>query len=228
MTLVKRQNMKSIKTFIVGLILLTSSDTFGQVLNLQTGASISKMDWQLNGLEYNFYNDYIFTPSLLVGLDYLNHKHYNLSSNIGFVQKGGEGFSLLQRINGELIGTNKEKIKFNYFSINTLIDFKLPINERITPFISIGPRFDYLMSYSEQLEGLKNTGNLKIASYGLLLGGGIKYNLSRIQLGIRADYYYNFTPVAEWEPFEHNTGGVVKNNTFTLNLIIGYSLKKSE
>ena len=45
-------------------------------------------------------------------------------------------------------------------------------------------------------------------SAGMILGTGIKYDFSRFKIGIRADYYLEFT----------KTLGMMRTSTFTFNL----------
>ena len=104
------------------------------------------------------------------------------------------------------------------------LDLKYPIKEKIIPFISFGPRFDYLIGYTKQFNALNEVDVLKNYSIGLILGGGVKYDLSRIQIGLRADYYLNFDKIADWPAQTGNLGGKVKDKTMILNLMIGYKL----
>jgi len=53
----------------------------------------------------------------------------------------------------------------------------------------------------------------------------LKYDLKPIQVGIKADYYLNFSKVADWNSEQTGIGGEVNVNTFTINLTLGYKLK---
>ena len=71
-----------------------------------------------------------------------------------------------------------------------------------------------------ELDAIKNT------SFGLILGGGIKYDISILQFGLRADYYLDFSnKIAEWAIDNSGVGGVISVNAYTINLTIGYRLK---
>lgn len=92
-------------------------------------------------------------------------------------------------------------------------------------FISFGPRFEYLYSSSKHFDVLEEKKELKNTSYGLILGGGVKYDISNFQFGLRADYYYDFTKVAEWTIENTGISGEATVNAFTINLTMGYKLK---
>lgn len=57
--------------------------TNGQMIKIQGGTSISKLDWQLKGVDIGpFYNEAMIGYSIFAGLDYLDKQYFNLSSNI--------------------------------------------------------------------------------------------------------------------------------------------------
>ncbi len=210
---------------IYAVLLLTSGFSYAQILKLQAGTSLSKLDWTVNNMNVAPYNKTMVGYSLFAGMDYLDKKFFNLSSNLGFLRKGGQSKTTLTNADGVAVETITEKAKLDYISINTMIDLKYPITDKIIPFVSVGPRFDYLLSHSSQFDGLKSMNELNSTSIGLNLGGGLKYNLSKIQIGLRADYYLNFSKIADWPAQTGNLGGQIKDRTMLINLTIGYKLK---
>lgn len=217
--------MKKTGLLLIGLTIAVL--TYGQTIKIQGATSISKLDWKLKGMNIDpFYNETLVGYSIFAGLDYLDKPYYNLSTNIGMIRKGGKDEVVLTDLFGELTGqTITEKPTLDYLSINTMIDLKYKIKETVTPFISFGPRFDYLVSSSNHFDSIEEIEELKSTSIGLILGGGLKYDISNIQFGLRADYYLDFTKVADWTIENTENGGEVTVNTFTINLSIGYRLK---
>lgn len=217
--------MKQIVFILLGLMI--SSLTFGQTIKLQTGVSLSQLDWKYTGVSIDpVYNETFIGYSVLAGIDYMETKYFNLSSNLGVVREGGKGEIQLVDQSGEITGqTITKKPTLDYLLLNTTIEIKYPIKERISPFISVGPQFEYLLSNSEEFDGLKKTNELHSTSIGLLLGGGVTYDLQRIQLGLSADYHLNFTKVADWTNEQTGIGGEIALKTFTTHLTIGYKLK---
>jgi len=144
--------------------------------------------------------------SFFVGMDYLQHKNFNLSSNIGMLRKGGQALLYSNWGYGQGI-----KATLDYLSLNTTCDFQFPIEDKRTPYISFGPRVDILLNPISEYNKI---------NYGLLLGGGLKYDINnKLQLGLRADYYLNFKDISK-------TGQTrtVSDKTFTTNLVLGYRL----
>lgn len=217
--------MKKTVLLLIGLTMVILS--YGQTIKIQAGTSISKLDWQLKGVTIgSIYDETLIGYSIFAGVDYLDKRYFNLSSNIGMIRKGGKDEFALMDQNGVLTGqTITEKATLDYLSINTMIDLKYRIKEIVLPFISIGPRFDYLVSSSKHFDSLKEIDELKRISIGLILGAGLKFDISNLQFGLRADYYLDFTKVADWTIENSEISGKVTVNTFTINLTIGYRLK---
>jgi len=217
--------MKRLVIILLGLTITILTN--GQTIKIQGGTSISNLNWELMGVNVDpIYEETLIGYSFFAGIDYFDKQYFNLSSNIGMIRKGGKDEVQLTDISGALTGqTITEKATLNYLSLNTTIDFKYSIKETVTPFISFGPRFDYLLSSSEHFDGLEEIDKLKNTSIGLILGGGLKYDISNIQFGLRADYYLDFAKVAEWKIENTGNDGEVTVNTFTVNITIGYKLK---
>jgi hypothetical protein len=83
--------------------------------------------------------------------------------------------------------------------------------------LSAGPRIDFLTSAKWDGDGDEITGNNTI-NIGMILGGGIKSNFGRFQLGIRGDYFLNFNSI-------YNSDHVdVNDRTFNLSFFVGYRI----
>jgi len=193
---------------LLSIALLIAGVSFGQVLKIQSGVSISNIDIQTSGNSDNLTQDNkrLVGYSFFVGMDYLQHKNFNLSSNIGMLRKGGQALLYSNWGYGQGI-----KATLDYLSLNTTCDFQFPIEDKITPYISFGPRVDVLLNSISEYNKI---------NYGLLLGGGLKYDINKkLQLGLRADYYLNLRDISK-------TGQTrtVSDKTFTTNLVLGYRL----
>lgn len=214
--------MKQFKLLVFGLLL--SSLASGQTVKIQTGTTVSKLDWEIGNMNFSPYNETLIGYSVFAGIEYLENKFFNLSSNLGVVRKGGKEKVTYVTETGELIDKKTEKATLDYITVNSTFDIQYPIKDKVLPFMSVGPRFDYLISYSNVFDSLKEIDALKKYNIGLILGGGIKYDLSKVQIGLRADYYLDFYKVADWPAQTGNLGGKVNDKTVTLNFMIGYKL----
>lgn len=103
--------------------------------------------------------------STTVGVDYFETKWTFLSANLGLVQRG--------------ISKN------SYTTANIQGNIKLSQGKFI-PFFSIGPRVDYFLDAPE----IWDHSRYVIGANG---GVGLMKRMEKLELGVRADYHYNFT-----------------------------------
>jgi len=214
------------KLVLIITILLCTSLTYGQIIKIQGGLSISSIDWELKNINASpIFDDNLLGYSIFAGIDYMDNKYYNLSSNIGLIKKGGKDELQLVDADFEFTGDSKVmKPTLEYLTLNTLFEVKYSIKEIVSPFISFGPRIDYLVKSSKEFDSLEEMNELKSISIGMILGGGLKYDFNKIQFGIRYDYNLNFNKIAEWKVETSNISGQITDNTFTINMTIGYKL----
>ena len=183
------------------------------------------LHWKIGNQSIGIYDETLIGFSILAGVDYLDKKYYNLSSNIGFIQKGGKSTITFVTETPDPVFEDLEIGKLNYISVNTLVDFKYPILDKVIPYLSIGPRIDYLVSYNDGFKTLNEINKLEKLNFGMLIGSGLKCNLDKWQLGLKADYCLNFNNIVEWSSSDTNLGGSISDKTWLLNLTIGYRLK---
>jgi hypothetical protein len=210
--------------------ILSISLGFGQTVKLHAGTSISRLYWDVGNYDIQYFNKSLVGYSVFLGLDFGKKKYYNLSSNIGVLSKGGKAvinYELDDPSDPVFMGEKgrTEIAKLNYLSINTLIDLKYPLKQKLTPYLSVGPRFDLLTSSSSQFESQKESNNLNKLSFGFLLGAGIKRQISKVEIGLKTDYYLNLNKVLSSNGDDNSLAVRVQDRTITTNLTIGYKLK---
>lgn len=204
---------------LLAITLLFACFSYGQTIKIQTGVSVSNLDWKFNSQYQMFEQENFIGVPVFIGLDYFEKKYFNLSTNFGYIKKGGEvtlkakpkPFTPGLVDAGEVLPDKGLRSYLNYLSLNTTFDFNYPFNIGITPFVGVGPRIDFLLTD----ESFYNKYN-----YGLLMGGGVKYDINKLRVGLRFDYYLNFNDLFKTEQY-----GTLNDRTFTTNLIIGYRLK---
>lgn len=212
------------KPIALNLLLLVTTLLSGQSFNLQLGTSVSQINWVLSIDEnsFNYYEQPKVGFSGFLGIEYLENKHFNLSSNIGYIQKGAKSVKNRVAPHSDIYSsTFEESIRLDYFSVNTIIEGKIPIKDKWIPFLGIGPRFDYIVNHSEEFSVLKESGDLNELSVGFLMAGGVKFRLPKMQFGLRADYYLNVNDIAEVKQ-SSETGLKITDQTMAINFIVGY------
>ena len=213
------------KTLLLLLLLIfLGTSVYGQTIYLKIGPSFSKLTWNNTMIDENPFQKGIVGYDAIVGINYLNFKYFNISSNLGFIQKGGNQTVTYTDDLGDSIGTGEEIERLNFITINTTINFKILIKDFVEPYIFVGPRLDYLLSYKENivfLEQFDDVGKLNKFIYGLSLGCGITFNVKKFRLGAAFDYYLNFIKQVNYESATGITNQLY-DNTYTINALIGY------
>jgi hypothetical protein len=202
-------------------LILTGSALAQTTFNIQSGASLSKAYWKNS---YDTRHGKVSTGFFAsAGFDYFHHKYYNLSSNLGLIRKGSHRpLVMLPHIN---VGGNiLPDPVFPYLSFNTQVDFKYPVTRNIRPFLSVGPRIDYLTSRRNVENVRYSIGEPRLFSIGLITGAGVKYDMAKYQLGLRSDYYLNFTAMNKVRPYTVARGQLF-DETFTINFMLGFKLQ---
>jgi hypothetical protein len=209
------------KIFLSAIFSLLGFNGFSQTLTFQAGTSISKLDWYIEIVDESIYGEYIINPTFLVGVEYFNKTHFYLSSNIGYIVKGG-GSTRDIRAEDNSITKHYISAKYSYLTLNTTFDLKHTFGEKFTAYLSVGPRIDIGLGYNDQFESLHN--DLNNIIYGMITGLGVKYKFGFGNLGIRYDRYFNFNQIAKWESAQFRVAGGIKDKTATLTLTYGIEL----
>jgi hypothetical protein len=202
-------------TAFVVLLLLVPLASAAQLLNLQFGPSFSKLDSRIGRMPTTFLDQTRIDPSVFIGVEYLEKRYWSISSNIGYVRKGGKEPWANVDSSGNVISTSTASETFDYLSVNTLFNFKFPIKERWTPYVSVGPRIDFLVNHDHTFQYFDDLGFLQRESYGVVAAIGLRYTFSTFLLGVRAEHLYNFNHLAS-DGLETND-----TNTSIISLTIG-------
>jgi hypothetical protein len=201
---------------------------FGQTLDVQIGPSFSKSKWEnLWMTEHPLLEDKVVGANASIGLEYWDHTYFNLSSSLGFIQKGGKDSIPLAWGPPEPIPLTFYKLKLNYVTFNTSVIVKIPIRNVITPYLMAGPRIDYLVSYKEDASIVKfyeDIDKLNYVRYGFITGAGIKYNLDKIQVGVVFNYLINMNNLVDFKWTSDGPLRKVSEDTYVVNFQIGYKL----
>ena len=207
-------------------VCLLNVSLLGQTLDLQIGPTFSKLNWRNSMVQGIMFNKNVTGFNASIGVEYLNFKYFNLHSNVGFIQKGGKDSISVTGSQGEVESKEEFKIKLNYLTLNTNIEFKLPIIKFITPYVLIGPRLDYMISYQEKVDFIKQFDEINQVNkfiYGFITGAGINFQIKKIQLGAVFEYYINLNKLVDYNS-DKDVRNKISDYTYTLNFQIGYKL----
>lgn len=212
------------KTLLILAFLITLQSK-AQVITLFTGLSASKFSWSATPINFTPQDEAVINSSVFLGLDYYDKRNFNFSSKIGYMSKKHNGLVYFPcGANGACQG--KSVTVLNYVSINTAINLKYPTRSGIVPFIAVGPRMDILVANNSNAFSYFDTQyGVNQIQYGCVLGFGVKYEVSNVQIGLRTDFLLNFNSTSElkFETFDETF--VLSERTQVFGLVLGYKLK---
>lgn len=177
--------------FLIPLVLCSYISEAQLFFNIQAGVSTSSLDNRLSNGQ-KIINERFTGTSLQAGFQFIKKNRLAFNANLGLIQKGGSEF--IQRTDpaGNDGSKSRSNFAFTYATVNAQIDYSFLMKSKINPFLSAGPRIDYLVSTSNNL--LKPDEYNRI-SPGLITGAGIKVKIKKSYIGARADYWINFSKI---------------------------------
>ncbi len=220
------------KVILVSTLLsVISFYSFSQVIKIGNGIDISSMENSKFNLLPNKRTGYVGT----IGLDYFEHKYFYLSSEIGYLQKGGKDAIFFTDQSGQPLSESKVDIRLDYLHINTTFRGRYAINNSNTVYVGIGPKIDipvnskissnndhFIALFQEDTPLDYRVKNLK-TSFGLLPEIGFTYDMNKFRFDINAAYLVNFGRIDK-NPINDELGNKVYNNTFLFRFNVGYKL----
>jgi len=198
-------------------VILTSIVTinlFSQNLKINNGLSFSSMNFKFG--DTKLFNSEIQSYCISLGVDYLNHKYYYLSSEIGLIKQGGKEYNY--PIEQDVLGNIIER--WNYFHINTTFRIKYAFDDNQI-YAGFGPKLD-ILSDSKNFNNKGFTGyQLNNLSFGFKPELGFnKFLNNNIYIGLNLSYLLNIRYFAKSE-FNQ-----ISINTYIFMFSLGYNFDK--
>ncbi len=204
--------------FIITIILMYIP-LHSQTICVQAGPSFSQLNFSITGATNFLYENRIIATNAQVGMEYLNKKHFNLSSYFGYIIKGGADSLWHGDLNSFVGEMQYDKALLTYLTVNTGINFKWPLSKVIMPNISASPRLDYLVSWNDEAFFVDHSSirdHFNKIIYGVNMGIGIDFIFGKFGLGIVFTNYFNFNKMIN-ETAKHPSI-VVSDYTRVLNI----------
>lgn len=202
-----------------------STLVMGQHMTLQVGPAFSHLDWTSNVTNNDLYDMPSTSFNFLIGKNYVPLKYFFLNSSIGYIQKVGKDSLVVVGPEGYTGNDEFVKIQLHYITFNTTANVQFPIKDKFFPFLSFGPRLDYLIGYNENVSFLQtfdSNSEMNHLIYGLIAGGGVNYKMKRVLVGAMFSYYFNFNKIIDYTQPYSTYHATMVDRTFTINATVGY------
>ena len=112
----------------------------------------------------------------------------------------------------------------DYLTFDTKLKVKYKF-KNLTPYLLIGPRFDYLIKYSSGFVAIDGLATLNKTNYGLRYGTGLQYYFKKLILGFGWESNINFNSIAE-KNGEDIPKFTLSDKTMVFKCEIGYQFNK--
>jgi hypothetical protein len=190
-------------------------------IGIKGGLSIANQPWQYKTINFTpqgYYKTGIYS---VLTLELFQHKYLSLLTDLGFIQKGNQIEIEVTTTENPDGGTlTKLKSTINYFTFSPLLKFRYDI-KRWTPYVFVGPRIDYQLSYqSEFSSAIGNEFNKSIL--GITYGAGVEFRQNKIGMLMEFQHQPDITSVMDKPISSTNTGLKITNNAFVISAGIKY------
>lgn len=190
---------------------------YSQTIKVANGLGISKM--YSSDIE-DIYSSYSCDYSTFLGISFWDHKYFNLSSQIGYITKGGISNTTVWGDGG--IISEKIDVKLRYLDLNTLFVAKIPLN-KFSVYAGIGPSVNFLLKRSSNLNSKYvldtpydvNESNFNKIGLAIKSELGVAYYWDKLELGVSVSNLYDLFYL---DKLNFN----IKSKVFMVMLSIGY------
>jgi len=202
------------RIFLLFAISLFGMSILSQNLKVGTGLGITSV----NADNYNLTLKNVLSPQLLIGVDYWEHKLWNISSELTFLRKGIYEKNIVYRESADEQGKTGLKEHWAVVQLSNCFVLKIP-NKNNNFILGAGPTIDMVIGDLKQNRIITND----LERFNLSLRTEVGYNFEpKERLGIGFKYAYNF-------PLTHS-GRFFGNYPFNTGLslfsiMLNYSVK---
>jgi hypothetical protein len=208
-------------------LLIVSIFAKSQIMNsISVYYGISRSDLNLNYSEPYFNSTNSSMKSITgfysgINFESFGAKYLAMDTGIGFYQKGGlNGF--IQEGDG---GVHSLTWNLDYLTIDTKLKAKYRY-KNISPYLLIGPRFDYLLKSSSEFRKYVVYSDVNKINYGIRYGIGIQYFIDKLFVGISWEDNVNFNSVVDNNGKKIRPAITIDDNTMILKCGIGFVLNE--
>jgi len=170
---------------------------------VKAGVSLANQSWQLTNLDYTLETEVLsgFTAALF--MEAFKGEHFSLQFDAAYALKGSSSTTesiSVQHLENDAITVNegeRSTSEFAYISLAPMARFRFDL-EHLVPYVLLGPRVDFLLSYTTDSEYPLDT--WKGYTVGLSIGAGLEYRLGQFNLFAEIQYQPDLSPLTNQEP----------------------------
>ncbi len=193
---------------------------FGQIpasFGLKGGLSVANQSYKITPIDYELGTKALTGPALALFVEAFKGNHFSFQFDLGYVVKGSKTTTqsvTVNHLDNDRIVVNEGESassRFSYLSLAPMVRYRWDLG-KLTPYLLLGPRVDFLLSYKTDSDYSLEEQNEIIP--GLTCGLGAEFNLNTMGLFLELQYQTDAMPVSGKDPL------LINNNVllFTLGI----------
>jgi len=203
-------------------VLAGSITAHGQVMEsmgLKAGLSLANQSHQFTSIDYTLDTEFIVGPSVALFFEAFRTEHLSFQLELAYVAKGSKTTIQSVTVNhleNDLLTVNQGDLnvsRFSYLVCSPMVRYRFE-RERTIPYLLLGPRLDYLLTYKTDSEYPLEEQNSFIL--GLHGGAGVEFRIGGLGIFGEVQYQPDLSPVTNQEPI------LLNNDVLLFNLGIRY------
>ena len=176
---------------------------------------MANQSYRFTPIDYEIETEPLIGPSLALFVEAFKGDRFSFQLDLGYVVKGSS--TTTQSISVNNLDNDRITIhegdasvsKFTYMTVVPLVRYRFGL-ERLTPYVLLGPRIDFLLKYESDSEYPLEDQNGTIL--GLTFGAGLEFNFQNLGLFAELQYLPDLSPVTNEAPL------LINNNMLSLTL----------
>jgi len=182
---------------------------------LKAGIGLANQSYRLTAIDYELETQVL--PGMVAGLfaEPFKGRRFSFQFDLTYASKGSTTTTqsvTVNHLDNDRIVVNEgeaAKSRFHYLSLAPMVRYRFDL-ERLTPYLLLGPRVDFLLNYGTESEYPLESQNHTIL--GLTAGGGLEFQIQNLGLFAELQYLPDLSPVSNKEPL------LINNNMLSLSL----------
>ena len=198
---------------------LATNGQFIGSLGAKAGLTLANQSHQFTPIDYTMETESIIGPVAGIFMEVFRKKHLSFQLDLAYVAKGSKTTTesiTVNHLENDRISVNQGDLtvsNFNYLVASPMVRFRFD-KRQISPYLMLGPRFDYLLNYKTDSDHpLEEQNSFLLGIHG---GAGVEYILRNLGIFIEVQYQSDLQPVTTQDPI------LINNNVLLFNLGIRY------
>lgn len=221
---------KILLVLILTFITTYSKSQLVNSLGIKGGISIANQKWKFTDSTYTGFERVNKSGlNFFITADFLKSKIFKLIGDLGYCEKGSQ--TKVQYTTPELPEGDgsyiyyKDKVNYLSFSLNAKIEYPF---KNIIPYLFVGPRIDYQLSYSSDVFYFQSYDEFTKTIFGINYGLGLTYRIKNYGIMIEFNNNKDLTPFLNKEIPLTTERVKVYNKAILVSAGIKYYFLKSE